>query len=232
MNRTTRFALLAALAFPAAAAAQPYTSSRDAQPPFSDATYYNGHYYSTACRAWDDDSDGVNNCHDFCPETSEGVDVGIRGCPMPAMLNIDAVHFAFNSSRISPRLAVELNGAILSLFEFPTMPVHIAGHTDSVGSQRYNQRLSERRAWAVRNYITQRGVDPARVSVAGYGERAPVASNATGWGRAENRRSEFVFPDVHPRNYHRDASVADPANDAPASIEAGGATVEHGVMSP
>ena len=79
-------ALLAALCPLPALAHDHFISSQDAQPPFSEATYYNGQYYSTACRDWDDDGDGVSNCHDHCSDTAAGVDVGYRGCPVPGAL--------------------------------------------------------------------------------------------------------------------------------------------------
>ena len=196
-------ALLAALCPLPALAHDHFTSSRDARPPFSDATYYNGQYYSTACRDWDDDGDGVSNCHDHCPDTAQGVDVGYRGCPVPGALTLAPAHFAFNSARISPAAAVELNDAILALAEFPTLPVHVVGHTDSIGSEAYNQRLSERRAEAIRRYLSERGIASERLHAHGQGEGQPVADNTTAEGRAQNRRGEFVF-DGNSANHHHD----------------------------
>jgi OOP family OmpA-OmpF porin len=64
----------------------------------------------------------------------------------------------------------------------------IEGHTDSNGADAYNQRLSEQRAKAVRDYMVSMGIDPARLEAKGYGESQPVADNATPEGRAQNRR--------------------------------------------
>ena len=69
--------------------------------------------------------------------------------------------------------------------------VEVAGHTDSVGAESYNQSLSERRAKAVKSYLVERGIDADRLTVRGYGESEPVADNATKEGRAENRRVEL-----------------------------------------
>ena len=68
--------------------------------------------------------------------------------------------------------------------------VEVAGHTDSVGSEEYNQGLSERRAESVQDYLVSKGVKAHRLSSKGYGEMRPVASNDTEEGRAENRRTE------------------------------------------
>jgi outer membrane protein OmpA-like peptidoglycan-associated protein len=70
--------------------------------------------------------------------------------------------------------------------------VEVGGHTDSVGSEAYNQGLSERRADAVRDYLMSKGVKASRLTARGYGESRPVASNDTEEGRAENRRVELV----------------------------------------
>jgi outer membrane protein OmpA-like peptidoglycan-associated protein len=74
--------------------------------------------------------------------------------------------------------------------EYPRANFTIEGHTDSVGSKATNQKLSERRANAVRDYLIANGIDANRLTAAGYGEDKPIASNATRAGRAENRRVE------------------------------------------
>jgi OOP family OmpA-OmpF porin len=74
----------------------------------------------------------------------------------------------------------------------PEIDVQIVGYTDDVGSAQYNLALSLRRAEAVRDFMAARGIDAARLSVAGHGETQPLVSNATPEGRAVNRRVEFV----------------------------------------
>ena len=73
--------------------------------------------------------------------------------------------------------------------------VEVAGHTDSMGSEAYNQGLSERRAQSVQDYLVSKGVKAQRLTAKGYGESMPVASNDTDAGRAENRRVELIVLD-------------------------------------
>ncbi|MGE4406010.1 OmpA family protein [Pseudomonas sp.] len=93
------------------------------------------------------------------------------------------------------------------LNENPERKVIVEGYTDSTGSADYNQRLSERRADAVRMALIKMGVDPARIVAQGYGKEYPVASNATSSGRAMNRRVEVTISDdnkpVAPRSSMR-----------------------------
>lgn len=103
------------------------------------------------------------------------------------------VTFAFNKSDIRPRFVPVLNAVVRVLNDYPATFVDISGHTDSVGSDGYNQALSERRADAVADYLARGQAMPARMSVIGEGEREPVASNATIEGRAANRRVEIVL---------------------------------------
>jgi outer membrane protein OmpA-like peptidoglycan-associated protein len=77
--------------------------------------------------------------------------------------------------------------------EYRKTAVVVQGHTDSVGSEESNQYLSERRAGSVENYLINRGVDPDRVASVGFGEGAPVASNASPYGRRQNRRVDVLL---------------------------------------
>ncbi len=74
--------------------------------------------------------------------------------------------------------------------------IEVVGHTDSKGTEQYNQRLSERRAQAVQSYLISRGVDPSIISARGEGELRPIASNDTAAGRAQNRRVEITVEAV------------------------------------
>jgi outer membrane protein OmpA-like peptidoglycan-associated protein len=74
----------------------------------------------------------------------------------------------------------------------PGLKVQVEGHTDSTGSEDFNQVLSERRSNAVRDYLIQQGVNPASITAAGVGEGLPVASNDTAVGRQMNRRVEMI----------------------------------------
>ncbi|HSF95176.1 MAG TPA: OmpA family protein [Thermohalobaculum sp.] len=99
--------------------------------------------------------------------------------------------FASDSSEIRPGFYRTLDDVSGTLNRYPESYLDIVGHTDSVGSESYNQALSERRANSVANYLRSRGVAPQRVAAYGMGESQPVASNDTDYGRAANRRVEL-----------------------------------------
>jgi outer membrane protein OmpA-like peptidoglycan-associated protein len=77
------------------------------------------------------------------------------------------------------------------MITYPQTGILVEGHTDSTGSEAYNQQLSERRALSVKNLLVQRGVSPQRIDILGHGERRPVATNDTPEGRQMNRRVEI-----------------------------------------
>ena len=101
------------------------------------------------------------------------------------------ITFATDSSDLSPAFFDVLNSVGKVLGEFDKTVVEVAGHTDSTGSDAYNQGLSERRAQAVADYLASKGVSADSMSVSGMGETAPVADNSTSEGRATNRRVEI-----------------------------------------
>ena len=82
------------------------------------------------------------------------------------------------------------------LFEYKDTTLQVAGHTDSSGSASYNQRLSERRAASVADYLLSKNIPADRLVVLGYGESRPIADNASTEGRAENRRVELLIQPV------------------------------------
>jgi outer membrane protein OmpA-like peptidoglycan-associated protein len=110
--------------------------------------------------------------------------------PAPSFV-IEGVNFAFDSAELQPSARATLDEAASALKNQPDVPYEVAGHTDSIGSDSYNQSLSERRANSVASYLVQSGVSPDRLTVNGYGERNPVAGNDTEAGRAQNRRVEI-----------------------------------------
>ena len=101
--------------------------------------------------------------------------------------------FGFNSDKISEDNYAGLNVVADFLKETPNVSVKVEGHTDNIGTKEYNQRLSERRAEAIANYLIDKGVDNSRVTIKGYGFSKPIASNKTAEGRAKNRRTEMKF---------------------------------------
>jgi outer membrane protein OmpA-like peptidoglycan-associated protein len=98
------------------------------------------------------------------------------------------VNFATNSATIDPASSVVLDVAAEQLLARPGVKVVVEGHTDSTGSDAYNQGLSQRRADSVLNYLVRKGVPAGRLTARGFGESNPVASNDTAEGRALNRR--------------------------------------------
>lgn len=103
------------------------------------------------------------------------------------------IHFEFNRSTIRPISYPILDDVVSLLQRNPEIHlVRVEGHTDWIGSDAYNQRLSEARANAVRNYLIQKGIDSARLEAVGYGESKPIADNNTVQGRARNRRTDFT----------------------------------------
>ncbi len=107
---------------------------------------------------------------------------------------LDSKSFAHNSAKLSEEGKEQLNDLVTFLNAHPQANVEITGHTDSSGSEAYNQKLSEKRAQAVSDALQEKGVDAARISAKGEGESSPIASNATAAGREQNRRVEIVIP--------------------------------------
>ena len=107
------------------------------------------------------------------------------------------ITFAFNSSNLDPQFYPVLDGVAQTLTEYNQTVVEVAGHTDNVGSDAYNQTLSVQRANSVANYLMGKGLNQQRFIVTGAGESRPVASNDTEAGRAANRRVEITLVPVH-----------------------------------
>jgi len=103
------------------------------------------------------------------------------------------ITFNTDSARLQDQFTRTLNSVGKVLNEYPKTMIDIVGHTDSTGPEDYNQRLSEDRAASVRNYLLARGIRAQRIVARGLGESAPVASNETAEGRAQNRRVELAL---------------------------------------
>ncbi len=126
-----------------------------------------------------------------------GVDVTETPDGKAILVNLpDGVTFAVDSTTISPSFQTTLDQIATSLKTYPDSLIDVYGHTDSTGSDTYNQGLSERRARAVADYLGMRGVSSARIRSQGFGEQYPVASNETAEGRALNRRVEIKITPI------------------------------------
>lgn len=141
------------------------------------------------------DGDGVPNERDKCPNTRPGAVVDLDGCEVEAVISLDNVHFDFDKATLRPEAIAILNDAAALLATHERVVVEVAGHTDSVGAEQYNQALSERRANAVRDYLISQGIRASRMTARGYGELQPVATNDTDEGRQMNRRVELIVLD-------------------------------------
>ena len=137
--------------------------------------------------ALDSDGDGVPDSLDKCPNTPKGVKVNSDGCWV-----FRGVYFDTGQAVIKD--VDGMNEALSVLKADPRLTVEVRGHTDSTASADYNQKLSEARANAVRDYFISRGIQPERIKAKGFGETRPTASNETLEGRALNRRVE-LHPD-------------------------------------
>ncbi len=150
----------------------------------------------------DRDGDGVADLRDACPDTPAGADsvpLVSFGCPPRAVveggrIRIDErIHFAFGTAELLESSRAPLRSVARLLLESTHLAlVEIGGHTDAVGDEDANLDLSQDRAEAVLEFLVGEGVPPERLEARGYGESRPVDSNDTEWGRAGNRRVEFL----------------------------------------
>lgn len=140
----------------------------------------------------DTDGDGVFDRRDRCPATPPATTVDRRGCvPLPPVIVLEGITFAFDSATIEPSSEDELRRAIGTLEERPELRVEIAGHTDDQGQADYNLRLSRERAQAVADYFVAHGIDRSRLVVRGYGSEQPRQEGTDEASRARNRRIEL-----------------------------------------
>jgi outer membrane protein OmpA-like peptidoglycan-associated protein len=111
------------------------------------------------------------------------------------------ITFAVDKYDIQPQFQSTLNQVAQTLASYNQTYIDVLGHTDSTGSDAYNQGLSERRAQSVADYLAARGVARARIGIRGFGESQPVASNDTEAGRSENRRVEIKVVPITQSGY-------------------------------
>ena len=134
----------------------------------------------------DADGDGVCDADDQCPNTPKGVPVNEVGCWV-----VGGPLFEFDKAEIRPEYYSLLDEVAQTLKNSPDLRIEVQGHTCSIGTEAYNQGLSERRAKAVQMYLQDKGVDASRLEVQGYGESKPAFTNDTREGRQKNRRVQF-----------------------------------------
>jgi len=135
----------------------------------------------------DSDGDGVPDDRDQCKATPQGAKVDDRGCWV-----ISDIRFDFNKADIKPEFDADLDEVVTVMKNNPLLNILIEGHTDSIGTEQYNQSLSERRAGSVKEYFVMKGIASQRMTAMGFGESRPIASNETEEGRAKNRRVQIT----------------------------------------
>jgi outer membrane protein OmpA-like peptidoglycan-associated protein len=144
-------------------------------------TYASAGNYNATCSATDN-----NN---MVGTASAPVSVAMAAAPATKRsIVLRGINFDFDKANIKPEAEPVLDAAVDVLKENPDVKVRVGGHTDSVGTDAYNQGLSERRAKSVRDYLVKHGIDASRLTAVGFGESQPVADNKTKDGRAQNRR--------------------------------------------
>ena len=117
--------------------------------------------------------------------------------PVKQAISIQAeALFDFDKSVLKPAGKAAIDEAITKMKKVDIEMVIAIGHTDSIGTDAYNQKLSERRATTVKEYMVSQGIAAAKITISGKGETQPVASNKTNDGRAKNRRVEIEFKGV------------------------------------
>jgi OOP family OmpA-OmpF porin len=144
-------------------------------------TYGSAGNYNAKCTATD--SYDIAN--------AAAVSISVAAATTKKTIVLRGINFDFDKATIKPEFEGVLEAGADVLKENPGVRVQVAGYTDSVGTDEYNQGLSERRANAVRDYLASHGVDASRLTAVGFGESNPVADNATADGRSQNRRVEL-----------------------------------------
>jgi outer membrane protein OmpA-like peptidoglycan-associated protein len=123
-------------------------------------------------------------------DITTGKDVSISNVIDGIIVNLGNILFDFNKYNLKKEYEKKLDALAEVLRKYPSIDIIISGHTDNIGTEKYNQALSENRAKTVAEYLMKKGVAQSRISYIGFGSRFPVADNSTEEGRQKNRRVE------------------------------------------
>ena len=135
----------------------------------------------------DSDGDGSFDDVDECPDTPVGAIVDDRGCWV-----VKGVQFDYKKWNVKPQFNSNLDNIEDILKKNSSLNIRIEGHTDDVGSAKYNVGLSGKRAQAIKDYLAGKGIEPSRITTKGLGYSQPIADNDTPKGRSLNRRAEII----------------------------------------
>lgn len=160
------------------------------------------------CPDPDNDADQIADLDDYCPNTP-GVPGGDHpGCPKKNSLIVvtekeiritQQIQFEFNKAVIKPGISFKILDEVVGVLkDNPKITLEVQGHTDNVGSDSYNMNLSQKRADAVKAYLTQHGIESSRLVSKGYGFHQPLVPNDTATNRALNRRVQFIRTESGP----------------------------------
>ena len=148
---------------------------------------------------WPDrDGDTVLDKDDRCPDVAGTV--ANQGCPEITEAKVQAINdaaknifFETGTSKLKKESMVTLDGMSFIMLEHPEAKFNIEGHTDSTGSKALNNKLSQSRADAVKDYLVSKGVNPSNLTSTGFGPDKPISENKTAVGRAKNRRVDVIL---------------------------------------
>jgi outer membrane protein OmpA-like peptidoglycan-associated protein len=162
----------------------------DKCPQVAGTAKYNG------CPVPDTDGDGINDEEDKCPQTPGKPEN--NGCPeikkevvKKVAIAAKAIYYMSGKDIIQKVSYPRLDIVVKVLKADPALQISIEGHTDNIGNQVFNLKLSAKRAEAVKKYLIKKGIDASRIAAQGFGDAKPIAPNATPAGRAKNRRVEL-----------------------------------------
>jgi OOP family OmpA-OmpF porin len=157
----------------------------------------------------DSDNDGVPDFFDKCPNTPAGTKVDGAGCPLPVNKPDVKVYVTEADKKVVKdaisNLEFDFGKATIRAKSFPSLDrvadllvnknfsLKLAGHTDNVGSDEANMKLSKDRAESIKAYLVSKGANASRIEATGYGESQPITTNKTAAGRQQNRRVEFTL---------------------------------------
>jgi outer membrane protein OmpA-like peptidoglycan-associated protein len=185
-----------------------------------------GYKDDDGCPDPDNDSDGILDKDDKCPNEPETIN-GFQdedGCPdqgpppkvrleKKQIIILDKIYFEKDKARILPQSFNLLDQVALLIKAHHDLKIRIEGHTDSQGSAAHNDKLSQDRADSVLLYLAKKGVDAGRLVAAGYGAAQPIADNKSAKGREANRRVEFHIMDDGPKDPANKATEGDNSED-------------------